>query len=80
MRRIEIDTAGRAAITLPGRPPQRACLSESSLIHRRGCFLAWQAGGKTLHHTVLPDMTDAESYRRLIVWARFGRSREEADA
>lgn len=77
VRLIEVDTGGRATLAFPNRPPQPACLSESSLVHRRGCFLTWRTEGRIVRHVVLPDMADAESYRRLTVWARFGRSKED---
>lgn len=77
IRNIRIDATGSAVLEFADRQQQSARLSESSLIHRRGCFLEWQADGKTVHHAVLPDMTDAGSYRRLTVWARFGRSSTE---
>lgn len=76
---IHIDTSGRASLSQSDAVLRHASLSESSLIHRRGCFLQWQLEGKRISHAVLPDMTDAESYRRLIVWARFGRNKENKE-
>ncbi|MDO4641037.1 MAG: transcriptional regulator [Neisseria sp.] len=74
IKTIHIDTSGRATLTRAGHR-EAAVLLESSLIHRRACFLQWQINGKISWQAVLPDMTDAESYRRLMVWAKFGRSK-----
>lgn len=69
---ITFDTRGRAELLF--RQPEiscRAVLRSDSLIHRFGCILAWDTPNGIVRHTVLPDMTDSESYRRLLVWLRF---------
>ncbi|WP_107860743.1 protein YgfX [Neisseria weaveri] len=51
-----------------------AVLLEDSVVLPYAMFLHWDAGDRKIWHYVLPDMTDRESYRRLLVWARWGQS------
>lgn len=74
IKTIRIDTFGRATL-IRSSLSETALLQESSLIHRRACFLQWRLKERTVWQAVLPDMTDNDSYRRLIVWAKFGRSK-----
>ena len=74
---LEIDEQGYAAI----RMVNERCwidteLLAGSLIHSHICFLAWRIHERTVWQCVLPDMTDANAYRRLLVWARFGRPKQ----
>lgn len=54
-----------------------AQLLSGSLIAPLMMGLKWRCDGKIIRHTLLPDMTDAASWRRLTVWARFCRSAAE---
>lgn len=76
-RKIIIDTGGHVRIKCGNNQEYDAVLLGSSLIHRYACFLCieYEKGKSWL--TVLPDMTDAESYRRLLVWSRFGRPKAD---
>ncbi len=76
-QKITIDTAGNARISRTNGEECDAVLLGNSLIHRRACFLCFQHEKGRNWLTVLPDMTDAESYRRLMVWARFGRPKSD---
>lgn len=51
----------------------QAELLAGSLIHRWGCFLKWRCDGRVFWQVVLPDMLDADTFRRLRVWAEFGQ-------
>lgn len=51
----------------------QAELLAGSLIHRWGCFLKWRCDGRVFWQVVLPDMLDGDTFRRLRVWAVFGR-------
>ncbi|WP_274584889.1 protein YgfX [Neisseria leonii] len=68
---LVVDTAGRAQ--LYGRDGRKtaAWLRPGSLVHRQCCLLDWQTESGRIRQQVWPDMTDADSYRRLLVWARF---------
>lgn len=50
-----------------------ATLLSGSLIHRWGCCLRWQCAERIFWQWVLPDMLDADAFRRLRVWAAFGQ-------
>ena len=74
---LEVDEQGHAAVRLVHeRHWIDTELLAGSLIHRRICFLAWRICERTVWQCVLPDMTDADAYRRLLVWARFGQPKE----
>ena len=76
-QKISIDTGGFARITRHNGQEYSAVLLNNSLIHRRACFLCFQHESGKSWLAVLPDMTDEESYRRLLVWARFGRPKAD---
>ena len=76
-QKISIDTGGFARITRHNGQEYSAVLLNHSLIHRRACFLCFQHESGKSWLAVLPDMTDEESYRRLLVWARFGRPKAD---
>lgn len=74
---LEVDEQGYAAVRLVHeRNWVDTELLAGSLIHPYVCFLAWRIHERTVWQCVLPDMTDADAYRRLLVWARFGRPKE----
>ena len=72
VRTLTVDPQGRAAIDT-GAGSQNARLLGGSLISRHACFLHWDCGNRRFWQCVLPDSTDADSLRRLMVWARFGQ-------
>ena len=76
-QKISIDTGGLARITRNNGQEYLAVLLNRSLIHRRACFLCLQYESGKSWLAVLPDMTNEESYRRLLVWARFGRPKAD---
>ena len=69
---IEVDTQGRVTLVfVPGGSAVQAQLLSGSLISRYGLWLKWRIGDEVVWRVLLPDMTDADSYRRLVVWARW---------
>lgn len=71
IRIINIDTRGRASLILANGETCSATLLSDSLVHRFGCIPLWQTPNGIIRHTVLPDMTNSDSYRRFTVWLRF---------
>ncbi|WP_066565673.1 hypothetical protein [Snodgrassella sp. CFCC 13594] len=67
---LVVDEAGEAHLQLHGENGfQAAYLHEDSRIQRYGAWLHWQLGRRTLWQFVWVDMTDADAFRRLKVWA-----------
>lgn len=77
IRRITINPKQQAELVFDEQHTEPAELLSGSLISPFFISLKWRCGGKTVRQTLLPDMTDAESWRRLTVWARFCRSGRE---
>ncbi|MDO4879215.1 MAG: transcriptional regulator [Neisseria sp.] len=76
--KIGIDRRGGAVVFLPGRGKAAAAiLLDDSLIHRRICFLHWQMQEGRLWQCLPADAAEYGDYRRLLLWARFGRPKEE---
>lgn len=75
VRHIVIDDEYRAWLLLhqDDETLHEAELLAGSLIHRWGCFLKWRCNGRVFWLAVLPDMLDADGFRKLRVWARFGQ-------
>lgn len=74
---LAVDSKGQLAVIDQHGVMRSAVLLDDSLIHRYGCFLHLQTEQQRWWQSVLPDMADEESYRRLLVWARFGRPKNE---
>ena len=68
--RIAVNGQAWAAVFV-GREAFAATLCAGSLVSVPVCFLKWRVMGKTRWQCVLPDMADAEDYRRLRVWAKW---------
>lgn len=80
IHRISVDRQGAAAVFMGnGQTAFAAVLLSGSLVTRWAVFLKWDIGGRIGWQMILPDMTDTESYRRLRVWARWGRQEAEAE-
>lgn len=71
--RIETDAAQRAILFTDDRAEYARLLS-GSLVSPWLMLLKWQTGSRILHQALFPDMTDADGWRRLTVWARFCRN------
>ena len=52
-------------------------LQDSSMLTVCALFLQWNVDGKIVKHCILPDMADRDAYRRLKVWARWCREKED---
>ncbi|MDO5640274.1 MAG: transcriptional regulator [Neisseria sp.] len=77
VHKIAVNPEGRAALFVgSGETAFAATLKPRCLIIRQALFLQWHVGDKTIRHCVLPDMTDRESYRRLMVWAKWGQPKD----
>lgn len=75
IRHLMVDDDYQAWL-LPSHQPDElieAELLSGSLIHRWGCFLKWRCDNRVIWQLVLPDMLDADTFRRLRVWATFGQ-------
>lgn len=70
---IVVDAHGAASIGLQNGLALEATLLPSSMVSRCGLVLHWDTGQRRLRHVVLPDMTEADAFRRLKVWARWGQ-------
>ena len=78
VRKIIIDRQYRATVYLNGEEEGRsAVLQDSSMLTVYALFLQWNVDGKMIKHCILPDMADRDAYRRLKVWPRWGRKKEE---
>ncbi|MCS4532998.1 protein YgfX [Neisseria montereyensis] len=74
IHQIAVSRLGQAAVFIGEEQIAfDAVLCDSSLISRYALFLKWHLGDRILWQFILPDMTDKESYRRLLVWARWGQ-------
>lgn len=77
VHQIAVNRQGVAAVfTGAAQTAFAARLMPGSLLSRRALFLQWDAGDRIIRHCVLPDMTDRESYRRLLVWAKWGQPKD----
>ncbi|MDO4695956.1 MAG: hypothetical protein Q4A49_00245 [Neisseria sp.] len=73
VRKLEIDTRGRAFLTLYGQTENiEAVLLPQSLANRTFCLLIWQTEQGIVRQHLLPDMLPSAAYRRILVWARYG--------
>ena len=78
VRKIIIDRQYRATVYLNGEEEGRsAVLQDSSMLTVYALFLQWNVDGKIVKHCILPDMADRDAYRRLKVWARWCREKED---
>lgn len=71
--RIDINTRGQASILLDTGVAHEALLRPDSLVWPRLLVLVWQTDGRHYRQWLTRDMTDAEAWRRLSVWMRWGR-------
>lgn len=71
---IKIHPRQTASLVFADGREEAAELISGSLISPYFLALKWRCGGSLFWQTLLPDMTDADAWRRLIVWARFCRS------
>ena len=72
------NTDRKIIIDLNGEEEGRsAVLQDSSVLTVYALFLQWNVDGKMVKHCILPDMTDRDAYRRLKVWARWCREKED---
>ncbi len=77
VHKIAVNRQGQAALFVGAEQTAFAAkLTSGSMITRQALFLQWDVGGQTIRHCVLPDMTDRESYRRLMVWAKWGQVKD----
>lgn len=78
VRKIIIDRQYRVTVYLNGEEEGRsAVLQDSSMLTVYALFLQWNVDGKIVKHCILPDMADRNAYRRLKVWARWYREKED---
>ena len=78
VRKIIIDRQYRATVYLNDEEEGRsAVLQDSSMLTVYALFLQWNVDGKMIKHCILPDMADRDAYRRLKVWARWCREKED---
>ena len=78
VRKIIIDRQYRATVYLNVEEKGRsAVLQDSSMLTVYALFLQWNVDGKIVKHCILPDMADRDAYRRLKVWARWCREKED---
>lgn len=76
---LTIDAFDAAFLTTRGGAEmQPARLSGASMHTPFGLFLQWQTESRTLWQWVLPDMLEADAYRRLKVWVRWCQPRASA--
>lgn len=68
---IHIDTQGRAALERADGAVCAVSLRSGSLVTPYLLLLHWQDGAGVYYQAVTPDMTDADAWRRLTVWARW---------
>lgn len=74
IHKIAVDPQGKAAVFVGSEQTAfTAGLCAGSLVSRYALFLKWDLGDRQIRQFILPDMTDRESYRRLLVWARWGQ-------
>ena len=71
---FQTQNAVRKIIIEEGRS---AVLQDGSMFTVYALFLQWNVDGKMVKHCILPDMTDRDAYRRLKVWARWCREKED---
>ena len=76
--RIDVDAHGRAAVLTGNGVAYAATLQPGSLVLRHALVLHWDIGDRRVRHWVSADMTDAEAFRRLKVWARWAQEPPEA--
>lgn len=76
--RIDVDAHGRAALLTGNGVAYAATLLPGSLVLRHALVLHWDVGDRTVRHWVSADMTDAEAFRRLKVWASWAQEPPEA--
>ncbi|MGF6147613.1 Uncharacterised protein [Kingella potus] len=75
---IHIGTKGHSSLKLKNNAELvPAQLLDDSLVHPYACFLKWRIGERTFRQCIPADAADAESYRRLTVWVRYGQPRKE---
>lgn len=75
--KITVNPLGQAAVFVGAEQTAfAATLLPGSMITRQALFLQWDLGDRIIRHCVLPDMTDRESYRRLLVWAKWGQPKD----
>ena len=78
IRKIIIDRQYRATVYLNDEEEGRsAVLQDGSMLTVYALFLQWNVDGRMVKHCILPDMTDRDAYRRLKVWARWCREKED---
>lgn len=81
-RRVEgvaVDRQGRAALYLQPQGLWAEAQLHEGWVTPWLVLLQWRCDGRRIDMAVLPDMTDADSWRRLRVWARWGRPRESQE-
>lgn len=75
VRQIAVDRFGQAAVFVGAEQiAYEADLCGTSMLSRHVLFLHWDTGRQLVRQLVLPDMLDAESLRRLYIWARWCRT------
>lgn len=76
---IWVNTKGQASVRLANQAVEhKAVLLNQSVVSRLFCILIWQVENKRIHQFILPDSLDKDAFRRLRVWAKFGRIKEES--
>lgn len=74
---LHIDTRGRAALETDEGLAFAVRLRPGSLVTRYLLVLHWQGGDRIWRQALTRDMTDADAWRRLTVWARWAQPTEE---
>ena len=76
---LTVDAFDAAFLSTRGETEiQSAHLGGASMHTPFGLFLQWQTETRTLWQWVLPDMLEADAYRRLNVWVRWCQPRASA--
>lgn len=77
VRKIAVNRLQQASVFVGSEETAfEAVLGGASLLTRHVLFLQWDTGSRRIWQLVLPDMLDAESHRRLRVWARWCRAED----
>ncbi|MDO4694400.1 MAG: hypothetical protein Q4A62_07225 [Eikenella sp.] len=79
VERIAVDRQGRSALYLQPQGVWAEAQLHEGWVTPWLVLLQWRCDGRRIDMAVLPDMTDADSWRRLRVWARWGRPRESQE-
>ncbi|WP_144235328.1 protein YgfX [Snodgrassella alvi] len=72
VKRIKISQQGQVSLVLMHRKTAiPAILCSGSMVRAKLMALQWQTAKGSVHQLLLPDMMDAQAWRRLQVWVRW---------